>query len=388
MEFIYSFELTQRTLIFTFILPFLFFGYNQKYWYRPDLIARYNFFLSSVCVLLALAIGLNLFHGQDNLSVTGYFELALLHMAVLVLTLMILNWKRPIGLAGAAARGKNKEKPVNEAGYDDYRPIPLNNEVQRLSWEELIIDASLREELISVIELLKDPRTAHKYGINVPKGILLSGPPGTGKTTIAKVIASTANLSFFVLKMDEVVSKWIGDSEKNLSKLFQAASKHAPSIIFIDEVDSIGRNRSGGQQWSENLLNHLLQLIDGVINAEGLYLVAATNRPDLVDTALKRAGRLSKIIEVPLPDFEARMRLFSLYLSRLTLEESIDLQTLAKITAGKSGADIKEVCNQAGLNAFKREAGSKRKEYVVTTSDLERALSEFLGKKEALASYS
>ncbi len=265
-------------------------------------------------------------------------------------------------------------------------PRPDNQRVEELGWDDLIIDQSLKTELQSIVEMLKDSDAAKRYGIDTPKGILLKGPPGTGKTTIAKVIASTAGMSFFAFQLNDIVSKWVGDSEKNLSQLFESAAKHAPSVIFIDEIDSVAKNRAeGNAQHSDMLLNHLLQLIDGVIKRDGVYVIAATNRAELVDPALLRGGRLGRAVEVGLPGFEARKRIFDCYLSKMQLGTKPDLALLARAMEGRSPADIKGVCNQAGLNAFRRESGKPTKEYKVTPGDLDSAVTEYLSTHRAVA---
>ncbi len=369
MEMVHAFEPSLTTLLAALIVPFLYFGYHAKYWYNPAVLRRGDFFLLVLSILFGCVVivkAMRLFHEGS----TGDLQLTLMHLAPLALTLLI------IGQTRAGQRMAARQMGGGDGGY---APVPLNKAIERISWDQLIINDDLKSELISVVQLLRDPKETKKYGIEIPKGILLTGPPGTGKTTIAKVVANQAGLNFFILSMDEIVSKWVGESEKNLTKLFIAARRHAPAVIFIDEVDSIGRGRSGGgAQWAENLLNHLLQLIDGVIATNGLYIIAATNRDDLVDDALKRAGRLNKVIEVPLPDFDARIKLFQLYLSRLPLAGPIDLPYLAHLTELKSGADIKAICQQAGLNAFKREANSKQKTHKVTADDILAAVEEFL----------
>ncbi len=350
-------------------LPFLFFLYRKPYRFSPITIRLFDRLLLFFSGILILFLCLSVGETSEEWDL-AFLLLLLLHINPLALTVLLLV---KVGLLQLPSRTQYR------------KPLQKSPQIEQLGWDDIIANPQTKRELQSVMEILKDPRAAKKYGIDLPRGILLYGPPGTGKTTVAKVIANQAGLSFFVLKMDEIVSKWVGDSEKNLTALFEAALKQAPAIIFIDELDSIGKQRggAGGQVYAENLLNHLLQLIDGVIRLEGVYVIGATNRPDLVDSALKRAGRLTKIIELALPTMAERKELFTLYLSRLKRAGQIDIQSLAKITEGKSGADIRAICNQAGLNAFKREIGKKKKDYLITEDDLGQALEEFIGKPSA-----
>lgn len=350
------------------LLPFFYYAYHAIYWYRPTLIKVLDFIFRFFVLLTAAFIIVKTFNGTKPLRNYSWLEIqfSLLHILPLVLSFIIAhkNTSRS-GSKGSKLFSRKDNTP----------------RIANLGWNDLVINPELKQELMSIVALLGDTKTAKKYGIQTPKGILLSGPPGTGKTTIAKVMANCAGLSFFSISIDDVFSKWVGESEKNLSAIFQAAAKHAPSVIFIDEVDAIGRARGGEQAWAENLLNHLLQLIDGVTSQEGLYIIAATNRPELVDAALKRSGRLTKEVQIPLPDFYARKSLFHLYLSKLTLEQSLSIEALAKVTEGKSAADIKEICNQAGLNAFKRESfigKGKKRNFSVSVQDLELALKDFI----------
>jgi SpoVK/Ycf46/Vps4 family AAA+-type ATPase len=302
--------------------------------------------------------------------------LLLLHLGPPILTLAFISRLREAGDLSRLVQGRMGPQTAAE----EYAPKPLNDDIERIGWDDLVIGSKLKSELQSVIDLLKYPKRAREFGIETPKGILLEGPPGTGKTTLAKVVANTAGVAFFALRMDEVVSKWVGESEKNLSRLFDAAAEHAPAVIFIDEVDSIGKNRSGGSSgFSDNLLNHLLQLTDGVVKTEGLYIIAATNRAELVDEALKRPGRLDKVIQVPLPNTANRRRMFDIHTAKLHLAAEVSLDELAQVTAGASGATIKAICNQAGLNAFQREAHrpDRERSSLTTRADFLDALKDF-----------
>ena len=372
MQLLLAFKPSLVTLLFFNVLPFIYFGYHAKYWYLPENLKRFDFLLWLTSIALALFVLVMMLRLSASGDAGSDRLLMLLHLSPALITIiMITNSRRSPRVssgAGAAADGS------------DFKPIVLNQSIEKLTWDDLIIDDELKHELITIVKLLKEPKLSKRYGIELPRGIMLNGPPGTGKTSIAKVIASTAKLSFFVLKMDEIVSKWVGESEKNLAKLFEAAQRHAPAVIFIDEIDSIGKSRSGSQAWADNLVNQLLQLISGVLTREGVYIIAATNRAELVDEALKRAGRLNKVIEVGLPNFEARKKIFQLYLSKIPLAESVDVEHLAHITEKRSPADIREICNRAGLNAFQRESAAGQRAYKVTHYDLEAAWQQVLGE--------
>lgn len=363
--------LNNLSLLLTLLLPFSYYIYQAKYWYLPDRIRFCDFLLRTVTIIFAaiLLIKLSQTVQQQDRALS---ELALLHLAPLVLALLAISHGKK-----AERRGATEDLgEVRVAAAKERKP----GTIEKIGWQDLIVNDDLKEELNSVVNLLRDPKTAGQYGIAVPKGILLSGPPGTGKTSIAKVMANTAGLSFFVLRADDVVSKWVGESEKNLTSLFEQAAASAPAVLFIDEIDSLGKKRSGGDSsHSDNLVNHLLQLIDGVIKVEGLYIIAATNRPDLVDQALKRAGRLNRVIEIALPDRESRRKLFELYLSKLKVADDVDIDILAEVTEGNSPADICEICNQAGLQAYRRESasGNKSRNFVIQSVDLEASLDLF-----------
>jgi transitional endoplasmic reticulum ATPase len=372
---IHDLHLSEITLLATFVLPFAYYGYQAKYWYDANKLRFFDFLLQVISFVFGLLIAMKLYYAV----IDGYVEglpLILLHFCPLVLVFLSVAKGKGLGASAGHESAVGVTAP-DDTGYD---PRVRNDDIETVAWDDLIIGQATKDELMSVINLLKNPQNAKQYGIALPKGILFNGPPGTGKTTIAKAVATMAGLNFFVLRANEIVSKWVGESEKNLTKLFEAAQKHAPSIIFIDEIDSLGKKRSSANaSHSDNLLNHLLQLIDGVLKGDGLYVIGATNRADLVDEALRRAGRLNRVIEIPLPDYASRVQLFEVYARSLNLSDDIDIELLAQATEGNSGADIKAICNQAGLQAYQREQSLPvaRRTHHVTSGDIEFALDMF-----------
>jgi ATP-dependent 26S proteasome regulatory subunit len=381
---LFAFEFSLLTLTTTLTLPFLYYTYQTKLWSTPKFWKRGDFTLRILTFLLmALLLVKTASLDIPDLKTA---HLPLLHFVGPLLTLLAIRKTRFDRWLNQRFQGVPTRIPTQETQStqqeeeNSFTPLFLSHKSQKVHWDDIIINDSLKKQLLSIVELLRSPEKAKKYGIETPKGIIFHGPPGTGKTTIARAFASTAGLNFFSVAADDIISKFVGESEKNLSRLFHAAEQHRPAVVFIDEIDSIGRARGGkSQAWAENLLNHFLQIIDGIKNIEGVYIIGATNRVDLVDDALKRAGRLSKSIEISPPDHKARTELFSIFLRNITMDKEIDISYLAEITEGCTGADIKEICNQAGLNAFNRESQKgNHRHYRVSEHDLFHAIEQYL----------
>jgi transitional endoplasmic reticulum ATPase len=239
-----------------------------------------------------------------------------------------------------------------------------------------VLPAGVKEELQQVVALLRNPDLARSLGIDPPTGVLLSGPPGTGKTTIAKVLAAEAGCSFYPVTGADVTSMWLGESERSIARLFDRARENRPSIIFFDEIDAIAGTRG---EWGgyDRQINQLLAEIDGVSGQKGVLVVGATNRPDQLDPALLRGGRLSRRIEIPLPDRDARLTLLRLFTATMPLG-GVDLEALARQTDGLSGADLKALCQQAAVEALTRVTaevgGPAGKQPAITSADMGRAL--------------
>jgi len=219
------------------------------------------------------------------------------------------------------------------------------------------IDES-RDELEEIISFLKDPKKFTRLGGRIPKGVLLMGPPGTGKTLLARAVAGEAGVPFFSISGSDFVEMFVGVGASRVRDLFEQGKKNAPCIIFIDEIDAVGRHRGaglgGGHDEREQTLNQLLVEMDGFESNEGVILIAATNRPDVLDPALLRPGRFDRRIVVPRPDLNGRMGILKVHTKRVPLEGHVDLTQIARGTPGFSGADIENLVNEAALYAARR----------------------------------
>lgn len=242
-------------------------------------------------------------------------------------------------------------------------------------WEDVGGLEEAKEKLRELIELpLLRPELFAQAGIKPSKGVLLSGVPGTGKTLLAKAVANEANANFISVKGPELISKWVGESEKHIREVFKKARQVAPCIIFFDEFDSIAKTRgSGFGDNTEKVVNQLLTELDGVEELEKVMILAATNRPDLIDPALLRPGRFDAQVELPLPDEPTRTKIFAVHTRTMPLDKDVKLEEYVKQMNGYSGAEIESLCRQAGLLAIKRVYSSKDKttKLTITKADFD-----------------
>ncbi len=199
-------------------------------------------------------------------------------------------------------------------------------------------------------------------GIRPPRGILLFGPPGCGKTLLAKAVATESEANFLSIKGPEVMSKWVGESEKAIRELFRKARQAAPAVVFIDEIDSIAPRRGmgyGDSRVTERVVSQLLTEMDGLERLEGVVVIAATNRPDILDPALLRPGRFDRLILVPPPDEKGRLEILKVHTRHMPLAPDVNLEELAKKTEGYSGADIEALCREAAMMALREDINAK-----------------------------
>lgn len=243
----------------------------------------------------------------------------------------------------------------------------------RITFRDVAGIEEAKEELQEVVDFLKDPQRFTSLGAQIPKGILCVGPPGTGKTLIAKAVAGEADRPFFSISGSDFVEMFVGVGASRIRDTFEQARKHAPCIIFMDEIDAVGRHRGGGMGGGhderEQTLNQLLVEMDGFDSNEGIILMAATNRPDVLDKALMRPGRFDRQVVIDLPDIKGRFEILKLHARKIKLREDVELMRLARATAGCSGADLKNILNEAALLAVRREQKAVRSSEVAEACD-------------------
>src|SRR6266849_2744305 len=234
----------------------------------------------------------------------------------------------------------------------------ISEKQNKITFQDVAGVEEAKEELREIIEFLKDPPKYQKLGGKIPKGVLLVGPPGTGKTLLAKAIAGEANVPFFSISGSDFVEMFVGVGASRVRDLFEQGKKHAPCIIFMDEIDAVGRHRGaglgGGHDEREQTLNQLLVEMDGFETNDGVILVAATNRPDVLDPALLRPGRFDRQVVVPRPDVKGREEILRVHARRIPLAPNVELKTLARGTPGFSGADLANLVNEAALLAARQ----------------------------------
>jgi len=230
-----------------------------------------------------------------------------------------------------------------------------SNSQKKVTFKDVAGVDEPKEELQEIIEFLREPQKFQKLGGRIPKGVLLMGPPGTGKTLLARAVAGEASVPFFSISGSDFVEMFVGVGASRVRDLFEQGKKNAPCIVFIDEIDAVGRQRGaglgGGHDEREQTLNQLLVEMDGFESNEGVILVAATNRPDVLDPALLRPGRFDRRIVVNRPDVKGREGIFGIHIRKIPLADDVDLHVLARATSGSCGADIANLVNEAALNA-------------------------------------
>jgi len=266
-----------------------------------------------------------------------------------------------------------------EQGLKEVQPSALREivvEIPNVRWEDVGGLQEVKQLLHEMVELpLNHPDSFIRLGIRSPKGILLYGPPGTGKTMVAKAMATQAGVNFLTAKGSALLSKWYGESEKKVAEFFHRAKQVAPTILFFDELDSIAPVRGGGlgeSQVTERVVNQMLAEMDGMEELKGIVVLAATNRPDMIDPALLRPGRFDEIVYVPIPDRMARMEIIRTHTKGMALDSDVNLEKLTEITDRYTGADIAGVCMKAGLYALRENPEARR----VTMEHFFRAIKE------------
>src|SRR5688500_618948 len=256
-------------------------------------------------------------------------------------------------------------------GFGKSRAKLLTEAHGRVTFEDVAGVDEAKQDLQEIVEFLRDPGKFQRLGGKIPRGVLLVGPPGTGKTLIARAVAGEANVPFFTISGSDFVEMFVGVGASRVRDMFEQAKKNAPCIIFIDEIDAVGRHRGaglgGGNDEREQTLNQLLVEMDGFEANEGVILIAATNRPDVLDPALLRPGRFDRQVVVPNPDINGRERILRVHMKNVPLAADVDVKVIARGTPGFSGADLSNLVNEAALMA------ARKNRRMVTMRDFEDA---------------
>ena len=263
-----------------------------------------------------------------------------------------------LGIAFFALRQVQKGGGGGAIGFGKSKAKMLTERSGKVTFEDVAGIDEAREELQEIVEFLKDPQRFSKLGGQIPKGALLVGSPGTGKTLLARAIAGEAGVPFFTISGSDFVEMFVGVGASRVRDMFEQAKKNAPCIVFIDEIDAVGRSRGGGLGNSnderEQTLNQLLVEMDGFEANEGIIIIAATNRPDVLDPALLRPGRFDRQVVVPIPDIDGRVKILEVHMKKVPLAPDVNARTIARGTPGFSGADLANLVNEAALLAARR----------------------------------
>src|SRR5690625_2716042 len=263
---------------------------------------------------------------------------------ILIIGLLYFLFVRQLRSAGRGAMsfGKSKAKM-------------LSRDREKITFADVAGCDEAKEEVSEVVQFLKDPKRFQKIGGRIPKGILMVGPPGTGKTLLAKAVAGEADVPFFSISGSDFVEMFVGVGASRVRDMFEQGRKNAPCIVFIDEIDAVGRQRGaglgGGNDEREQTLNSLLVEMDGFDGHEGVIIMAATNRPDVLDAALLRPGRFDRQVMIDLPDVRGREEILKVHARKIALADTVDLATIARATPGLSGADLANLLNESALTA-------------------------------------